>query len=354
MVKQVMNDLAERAHNEVLDNNERIELDFEEINKGKAEAYLANILELINAKANTPKDIEPKTRYYLDIPKELQEMMDKGEAWFTEKKNNGKAIAQLRHYDKEGHNRIYTYPTIKEEKLATLNDNAPKGPDMYQMALMQQVAEISEEIKEVRKAVEHMHIDIQNNTLSKIESAYNQLLLADSVNNPVVRANQINNAIQTLSEGKLEIKKALETRLNHFDSIPERNINLYIKMFTSKDYIGEKQRELDEICRLFEYFDKAGMLHVHACMMLNEPESAKAAAKLHNEQFNSLKLSNVETISRILTTDSIEDEWFISPETYLENIEKQQNLIENQRNNGITLVLTGEQLMEAIDNENEQ
>ena len=86
-------------------------------------------------------------------------MMDRGEAWFTEKKKNGKAIAQLRHFDDEGHDRIFTYPTIKEEKVAKLNDNAPKGPDVYQMALMQQVAEISEEIKEVRKAVEHMHID---------------------------------------------------------------------------------------------------------------------------------------------------------------------------------------------------
>lgn len=345
-----MNDIVEKTPNEVFDTNERIELDFDEIDKGKAEAYLFNILELINAKENTPTDIEPKTRYYLDIPKELQEMMDRGEAWFTEKKKNGKAIAQLRHYDKEGHDRIFTYPTIKEEKLANLNDNAPKAPDVYQMALMQQVAEISEEIKEVRKAVEHMHIDIQNNTLAKIESAYNQLLLADSVSNPIVRANQINNAIQTLSEGKLEIKKALETRLNNFEKVPGKNLNLYIKMFTNKDYIGEKQRELAEICRLFEYFDKAGMLHVHACMMLNEPESARAAAKLHNAQFNSLRLSNIETVSKILTSDSIEDEWFISPEAYIDNVEKQQLLLEDQRSNGITLVLTGEQLMEAIGN----
>jgi len=349
-----MNDITDSFPNEGFDNSERIELDLGEIDKGKIEAYLASILELINAKANTPSDIEPKTRYYLDISQDLQEMINRGEAWFTEKKKNGKPIAQLRHYDDEGRDRIYTYPAIKEEKIANLNENAPKGPDLYQMALMQQVAEISEEMKEVHKAVEQMHIDIQNNTFAMIESAYNQLLVADSVSNPVVRANQINNAIQTLLEGKQEIQKALETRLNEFESVPERNINLYYKMFTSKDYIGKKQKELDEICRLFDYFDKAGLIHVRACMMLNEPEAAKAAVKLHKDQFKALNRSRVETITRLISFESEEDEWFISPETYLSNVENQQRLLEEQRENGITLVLTGEQLMEAIENGKEQ
>jgi len=343
-----MNDIVEWAPGEVLDTNETIEVEFDEVDKSRAGIYLANILELINAKANTPADIQPEKRYYLDISKELQEMMDRGEAWFTEKKESGKAIAQLRHIDEDGHNRIFTYPTIKEENLAQVNDNAPTGADMYQMALMQQVAEISEEIKEVRKAVEHMHIDIQNNTLAKIESAYTQLLLADAVSNPITRTSQINNAIQTLSEGKLEIKKALETRLGRFERVPARELNLYFKMFKHKDYLGEKQKELEEICKLFDYFDKAGMIHVRACLMLNEPEAARAAAKLHNEQFKSLKLSNVSTVSNILALDSIEDEWFMAPDIYLESTESDQRLLENQRDNGITIALTGNQLLEAI------
>lgn len=346
-----MNDIVERTSYEVLDTNERIEVDFDEIDKSRVGVYLANILELIDAKANSPKDIQPEKRYYLDISRELQEMMDRGEAWFTEKKENGKAIAQLRHIDKDGYNRIFTYPPIKEENLAKVNESAPTGPDMYQIALMQQVAEISEEIKEVRKAVEHMHIDIQNNTLAKIESAYTQLLLADAVSNPITRANQINNAIQTLSEGTLEIKKALETRLERFEKIPGREINIYIQMFKHKDYIGEKQRELEEICKLFDYFDKAGKIHVRACMMLNEPDAARAAAKLHNEQFKSLKLSKIKSVQNILSRNAIKDEWYMSPEIYLDTVERNQHLLETQSNNGLTIAITGEQLMEAMSNE---
>jgi len=348
-----MNEIIERTPAELVDSTERIELDLTEIDKGKAEAYLANVLELIKAKANTPTDIQPEKRYYLDIPKELQEMMDRGEAWFTEKRDSKKAIAQLRHLDEDGHNRIFTYPTIKEENLAKVKENAPTGPDMYQLALMQQVADLSEEIKEVRKAVEYMHIDVQNNTLAKIESAYTQLLLADAISNPITRANQINNAIQTLSEGKLEIKKALETRLGRFEKIPGRDLNIYFKMFTHKDYIGEKQRELEEICKLFDYFDKAGKIHVRACMMLNEPDAARAAAKLHNEQFKTLKLANVSTVSNILSQDSIENDWFMAPDIYLENTVSNQRLLEAQRDNGITIALTGNQLLEAI-NDGEQ
>ena len=340
-----MNDIIERNPNEVFDSQERIKLDLREVGMKKVEAYLANVLELINAKATTPADIQPEKRYYLDISAELQEMMDRGEAWFTEKKKDGKAIAQLRHIDEEGHNRIFTYPTIKEEAAPHIDDNVPNGPDIYQ------IAEISEEIEAVRKVVENMHIDIQNNTLAKIESAYNQLLLADSASNPLTRMNQINIAIQTLSEGKQEIIKALETRLNNFERVPAKNINLYIKMFTSKDYLGEKQRELEEICRLFDYFDKAGMLQVHAYMLLNEPESARLAANMHKVQFDNLEISKIKTMSRILSFKSEEDEWFISPESYLENVDKQQYLLEHQRYNGVTLVLTGEQLMEAINYE---
>ena len=346
-----MNEIVEKTPGEVLNINEKIEVDFDEVDRNRAGIYLANILELINAKANSPKDIKPEKRYYLDISKELQEMMDKGEAWFTEKKESGKAIAQLRHIDEDGHNRIFTYPPIKEENLVKVKEGAPTGPDMYQMALMQQVAELSEEIKEVRKAVEYMHIDIQNNTLAKIESAYTQLLLADAVSNPITRTNQINNAIQTLSEGTLEIKKALETRLERFEKVPRRDINIYIQMFKHKDYLGEKQRELEEICKLFDYFDKAGMLHVRACMMLNEPEAARAAAKLHNEQFKSLKLSKVKTVSNILSWSSIENEWFIAPALYLDSVERNQHLLETQSKNGLTIALTGEQLMEAMSNE---
>ena len=346
-----MNDIIERPPDEVLNINERIEVDLDEVDKGRASIYLANILELINAKANTPSDIKPEKRYYLDISTELQEMMERGEARFTEKKDRKKAIAQLRHIDEDGHNRIFTYPTIKEENLSKVNENAPTGLDMYQMALLQQIAEISEELKEVQKAVEYMHVDIQNNSLSKIESAYTQLLLADSVSKPSIRANQINNAIQTLSEGKLEIKKALAARLERFEKVPRRDINIYIQIFKHKDYFGKKQRELEEICKLFDYFDKAGMLHVYACMMLNEPEAARAAAKLHNDQFKSLKLSKVKTVSNILSWDAIKNEWFIEPEVYLKNVENNQRLLETQRDDGLTISLTGEQLMEAMSNE---
>ena len=345
-----MNEIIEKTPNELADSTERIELDLTEIDTGKAEVYLANVLELIKAKANTPTDIQPEKRYYLDIPKELQEMMDRGEAWFTEKKDNKKAIAQLRHIDEDGHNRIFTYPTIKEEDMPNVNEGAPTGPDMYQMALMQQIAEISEEIKEVRKAVEYMHIDIQKKKKKKIESAYTQLLLADSVSNPITRVNQINNAIQTLSEGKLEIKKALETRLERFERVPGRDFNIYIKMFKHKDYLGEKRRELEEICKLFDYFDKAGKLHIRACMMLNEPEAARTAAKLHAEQFRTLMLSNVNTVSNVFSLESIENEWYMAPGLYLENTDSSQRLLETQRDNGITIALTGKQLMEAINN----
>ena len=343
-----MNEIIERIPNELADSTERIELDLTEIDKGKAEAYLANVHKLIKTKANTPTDIQQEKSYYLDITKELQEMMDRGEAWFTEKKDNKKAIAQLRHIDEDGHNRIFTYPTIKEEDMPKVNEGAPTGPDMYQMALMQQIAEISEEIKEVRKAVEYMHIDIQNNTLAQLASAYTQLLLADPVSNPITRVNQINNAIQTLSEGKLEIKKALETRLERFERVPSRDFNIYIKMLKHKDYLGEKRRELEEICKLFDYFDKAGKLHIRACMMLNEPEAARMAAKLHAEQFGTLMLSNVKTVSNVFSLDSIENEWYMSSELYLENTDSSQRLLETQRDNGITIALTGKQLMEAI------
>ena len=58
------------------------------------------------------------------------------------------------------------------------------------------------------------------------------------------------------------------------------------------------------------------MIHVRACMMLNEPEAARTAVKLHNEQFKSFKLSNVSTVSNILSFNSIEDEWFMAALAY--------------------------------------
>ena len=74
--------------------------------------------------------------------------------------------------------------------------------------------------------------------------------------------------------------------------------------------------------------------------MLNEPEAARTAVKLHNEQFKSFKLSNVSTVSNILSFNSIEDEWFMAPDIYLESTESDQRLLENQRGSGSASSIT--------------
>lgn len=333
--------------------NRIVKIDLTNADKGMAAALLNQVVEGYQIIKDKMNEVQPKKRYYLDLTKEMEEKLEKGEAWFTEKGENGKPMGQLRHRV-DGKNVIMANPDIVEENISITPGVDPKQMSnaVYQMALQQQMAEISHKMDEIQNTVKLLEEGQMDDRFAKIEAGENALRLAYRATDEKNRKELVANAIPLLQEGSEAVKKAIIRRLDDFDRIPSKGSALRLKMWMSPtNYVERKNREFDSIQNCFEYFDRAQRLTAVACLMMEEPGAMEEVFFQQEKFINSLDTEKLKSMSHLYYNIDFSNEWFYSPRDFLDNTRLQYLDFSKQNYNVVSIEITGQQMLEVFDHD---
>ena len=351
-----MGDLIVLEKNELLDEPKEdrvVSINLVNTNKGKAAALLGQIIDCFQLAKESFGDIEPEKRYYLDLTKEMKEKLEKGECWFTEKSANGKPMGQLRHIV-DGKNVIMANPDIIAEQVPVAKPADPKqlSNSVYQMALQQQMAEMSKQIAAIQSTVVRIEEGQMDDRFAKIEAGEKTLRLAYKTEDEENRNKLVSNAIPMLQEGSEAIKKVIERRIKDFEEIPSRGRALKMKMWlTPNNYVEKVNKAFDDIQTCFDYYDRAQRLTAMACMMINEPAAMEEVFFQQEKFIKSLELWKLKAMKNLHYNIDFSKEWFSSPKSFLDDTRLQYLDFSNESYDRVSIELEGQQLLEVMNDD---
>lgn len=328
-----------------------IKIDLTSADKGRAVALLDQIVDGFQILRDKLPEVEPEKRYYLDLTKEMKDKLENGEAWFTEKAANGKPMGQLRHRV-DGKNVIMANPDIIAEQVPIAPKGDPKqlSNGIYQMALQQQMAEMSHEMDEIQHTVKRIEAGQMDDRFAKIEAGEQTLRLAYRAADEKTQKELAANAIPQLQEGSESIKKVIKRRLAEFDPVPSKGRSMRLKMWMSPtNYVEKKNREFDEIQDCFEYYDRAQKLLAISCMMLEEPGSMEEVFFQQEKFIKGLDTWKLESMKHLHYNIDFSNEWFCSPREYLDGTRLQYLDFTKENYDMVSIEVTGQQMLEVLD-----
>lgn len=339
---------------EVEDQESRIvSIDLTSADKGKAAALINQVVDCYQILKEKLPEVEPEKRYYLDLTKEMKDKLEKGECWFTEKAANGKPMGQLRHRI-DGKNVIMANPDVVVENVPVASKTDPRqlSEGVYQMALQQQIAEMSQQLDEIQHAVKRIEEGQMDDRFAKIEAGEKTLRLAYKSTDEKTRRELVANAVPMLQEGSEAIKKVIVRRLNGFEQIPAKSGRLKLKMWMSPtNYVDRKNKEFDEIQTCFEYYDRAQKLTAIACMMLEEPGAMEEVFFQQEKFIKSLETDKLRSIENIHYNIDFSGEWFYSPRRFLDDTRLQYLDFTKENYDIVSIEVTGKQMLEVFEND---
>ena len=333
--------------------NRVVKIDLTSTDKGRAATLLNQIVDGFQIMKDQITDIEPEKRYYLDLTKEMKDKLEKGEAWFTEKAANGKPMGQLRHRV-DGKNVIMANPDIIAEQIPVKPKTDPRqmSNSIYQAALQQQMADLSQKMDEIQHVVKRIEEGQMDDRFAKIEAGEQTLRLAYRATDEKSRKELVANAIPMLQEGSESIKKVIKRRLNEFEQIPSKGRALKLKMWMSPtNYVDKKNREFDDIQNCFEYYDRAQKLTAIACMMMNEPGAMEEVFFQQEKFINSLNTAKLKSMENLHYNIDFSGEWFYSPRAFLDGTRLQYLDFTNENYDVVSIEVSGQQMLEVLNHD---
>lgn len=321
--------------------------------KNQATILLGKIIEAYDIVKDNIPEVEPEKRYYLDLTKEMKDKLGSGECWFTEKKDSGRAMGQLRHRV-DGKNKIFANPDIIEEKVSDQlpTNNKSLSESLYQVALIQQMQDISEQIDEIGKSVKNIEIGQMDDRIAKIEAGEDQLRQAYVMEENNNRNNSVHQAIALLQEGSKAMERVIERKVREFEPIPSKERSLKIKMWLSpNNYVDKKKSDFNEIQTYFEYYTKAKQLSAAAYLMINEPNAMEQVLFEQQTFINKLPLDNIKSIKYLYYNIDFSKEWFSSPKSYVDESRYQYLDLLNENYDHMVIEVTGKQIVEVLEND---
>ena len=352
-----MDEIIKVEKNEFLEAEEKdyhaLSINLTNADSGKAAALLNQVIDGFQILKDRMPEIDQEKRYYLDLTKEMKDKLENGEAWFTEKAANGKRMGQLRHRV-DGKNVIMANPDIIEEQIQSVpkGDSQRLSNGLYQMALQQQMVEMSRKMDEIQHTVKRIETGQMDDRFAKVEAGEQTLRLAYRATDETTQKKLIANAIPQLQEGSEAIKKVIRRRLNEFEAIPSKGRSMRLKMWMSPtNYIERKNKEFDCIQDCFEYYDRAQKLLAISCMMLEEPGSMEEVFFQQEKFIKSLDTWKLKSMKYLHYNIDFTGEWFYSPEDYLNGTRLQYLDLINENYDMVSIEVTGRQMLEVLEND---
>ena len=304
---------------------------------------LTTIFSKAEITADSVKYIQRGTVYLAEVPKKLQKDFSEGKLRFMEK-SSGELVGEIvgpNNFGNKGH------AIIKDAGI--LHSDIPH--DLTTIAMQQQLAQMAAVLDEVRSRVIELQKTYDESLLGELRGMRDQLAQVQNVDDLENQRDLIKGAVTQLNLTRGKITQRLIAEMQKIPDVPEATWRSIFRSLFNKDFKDDVESGYEKIQELFGYYLAASELLAYAYALLGESRTYEDIFTPDSELFMNSGLANLKRSEKVLGISK--ERWYSAPSKYLGRVKTQAQRIFLSIPDTIMIEVTGEQIMEAIENVNQ-
>ena len=332
-----------------------IHLDVREVRPEKASVALSNALQhfhLAREVIDTIAAAPPTTEFVLDLSG-VQKGLDTGELKLMRRKT-GEVLCAVTRKAEDSNKQVIARRLNAFERAVPSVDPAQRlesiSADLANIAIQQQMAEISAELKDVVDGMRRIEQGQWADRYALIDAAESELRDIPAMDSEANQLEAIRSARRYLKEGTASISRAMKQRMDSVESVPERRYQIAFKMLsTPKSYYEETCDWFNFADECFEMLDKAYTLLCLCAIAMGEPNVLETTLGEYRDRLKAMGPDKLLSVGNINPEVDFSGEWFADADAYIEGKRSEAKLLAEGEH--IEVIVTGAMLLEAIDDE---
>ena len=344
------NELIEKDNNKLdLNNDDAFEIDITKSDSFGCAKIVGEVISTANSISALTNVINPETYYIIDMPVEIRKGLESGKYWLTKKKK-GTLMAQVKHMV-NGKKEILTNLDIKEDKMPSSQSLTDMTNVAYQQAMQQQLSQIQEKLDEIQVKVDEIEKGQKDDRIGEILGGKINLKTALAMKDETNRNQQLNNIAHDLFISTGKMQKIIKRKIGSFKKVPATDFAIYLHQVFISNYKTKIDREFEDICELVNYYIESQNLLVYVYKVLKEDKAIGEIYKTNMDFVQSIDFNNLKTINNLYPEKEESIEWYENPISFLEDKKQKFITATNIENKNLAVKMTGNQIMEVINNE---
>lgn len=310
-------------------------------------ALLGQALQCVNM-GEILAEIKAGTQYVVQIPAEFQAAYESGEMFIMQNQKSGKMWPSLMKIADNGRQQVVSPLPIAEQAIVQGNPIQELASSQHNLLMQQQMARLTEMVERTYRVVERIEHGQMDDRIGLLEAGKNGLVLALSMPEGDERSRQIDSSRQNLLVAQAQIAKTLERRAKEFEPLSKAAPFRFLREVAHTGYLAEKRRDVDEMQEYYDLYLQATKLLAASYAVCGNLQTAEETFRLSEATIRSIDFSKVATIR--YQHKELSDMFYSAPTEYIA-AERTMCLEEAKHYDYVALEVSGEQLLEVLENE---
>ena len=312
------------------------------INRTNISKVLTTVFYQSDLGADFVKHLQRGKVYLAEVPKKLQADFDAGELQFMTLKETGEQVSELvrpGEFGNRGH------MIIRDADI--VHSNIPH--DLAAIAMQQQLAQMAAVLDEVRSRIIELQKTYDESLLGELRGMRDQLAQVQSVDDLETQRDLVKGAIThlNLTRGKITQRLIAEMKQNMPD-VPATGIGRFFKSFWKEGFRDNVVASYEKVQELFGFYLAASQLLAYAYALLGEQRMYEDIFTPDGELMTDSNLVNLIRCEDIVGIEG--ERWYNNPQRFLGLVKQQAQRVFVQNPDVITIEVTGDQLLEVVEN----
>lgn len=295
--------------------------------------------------------IQVGSKYVVQIPTEHQKAFGTGEYFMMQNQKTGTMWPSLMKIADTGRNQVVTPLPIAEENFIQGNPVQDLAVGYHNLLMQQQMSQLIFKMEETYRIVEKIEHGQMDDRKGILEAGRNEMLLALSMSEGIERTMQIATSRDKLLTAHGQIGETLKRRVREFQPVSKHASVRFIKEFVKTGYLEGKDQEIREIQEYYDLYLQATKMIAASYAMCGDVEQAEKMFELSENTIKCLDFSNIKSIEHL--HGEMGDMFYKTPIEYF-STEKEFCVEESKSYDYVSIEVTGEKLLEAINNDRKE
>jgi hypothetical protein len=296
-------------------------------------------------------DIKTGVEYVVQVPLKYEKDLKKGELFMMKNKKSGNMWPTLMKKLENGKNQIVDPLPIKEQEFIQGNPFHDMAQGYQNLYMQQQIGELADQMRITYKAVERIEQGQMDDRIAKLLSGRDQIILAMGLPDDEDRRIALANGRSSIVTAQKQILQTFKRRVENFPELPEGEW-AQLKLETlHKGTLQDCRKSFDEAQEYYELYLQATDMLAASYAIVGDMETAEKTYEISMAEMSQVDFRKIKTLDYL--DDNNEDLFYHNAVHYIE-AEKELCIEQAEEFEYIQIAVTGEQLLEELENVGEE
>ena len=348
LVKKEPEQLAEK-HNKTSDGfsiaNERRK------DNSAVPGLLNKLFQLVNI-ADIAQSIKAGAEYVVQVPQEFMSALESGDVWMMENSKNGKMWPTLMRVAENGKNEIVTPLPIKRQEFIQGNPIQDLSSGFHNIYMQQQMQAVFDMVAESLETAKRIEQGQKSDRIGLLVSGHSQIIVALKKEDKDDKKQSLALAQKSISDGCGQVYTALQNKVVQFEPIPQSRFKRLLQMAKNSSCYAKRDDEYIEIQEYLNLYIQGTRMWAASCALAGDMGAAEAVFETSAGRLTDIDFRALRTIEYTHPGEEFE-KVYNKPEQYIA-AEKKSFEIELQEHKGVTISISGDELLEMISDGREE